>query len=67
MFLYNMYGCVFSPDMYQLTTSTIIAYLPTAFVFGIILLNNIVFGYILMSDCFFKSDDNQEINKLKYH
>jgi len=51
--------------MYQLISSTLITHLPTAFVFGMLLLNNIVFGYILMSDCFFKSEESHENNELK--
>jgi hypothetical protein len=45
-----------SPEIiYQTIIATVIPYLPTIFVFGTIILNNIVFGYILMSDCFLKS------------
>lgn len=51
--------------MYQPTSSALIAHLPIAFVFGMLLLNNIVFGYILMSDCFLKSEEPQENNELK--
>jgi hypothetical protein len=49
--------------MYELTISNIISHLPTAFVFGTILLNNIVFGYILMSDCFLKPDELNDLEK----
>lgn len=47
--------------IYQMSITNIISYLPIAFVFGTIILNNIVFGYILMSDCFLKSSETNTL------
>lgn len=61
IFIYYVWLC-FNRIMPQPTTSTIISHLPIAFLFGMILLNNIMFAYILMSDCFLKTNENLEID-----
>jgi hypothetical protein len=49
--------------IYQLIVTNLLSHLPIAFLFGIIILNNIVFGYILMSDCFLKSDESDALER----
>ena len=53
-----------SPELiHQLIITNTIFNLSTTFVFGTIILNNIIFGYILMTDCFFKSTENNALKK----
>lgn len=48
---------LFGDYIYDAIIFTIISHLPNAFVFLTIILNNIIFGYILISDCFSKEND----------
>lgn len=41
---------------------SICSYLPNAFIFAILLGNNILFGYIFASECFTKSNNEETID-----
>ena len=60
-----MYGGMLSNiNPYQINISDIISHLPIAFMFGTIILHNIIFGYILITDCFFNSKETDELEHL---
>jgi hypothetical protein len=42
----------------------IISHLPIAFLFGTIILHNMIFGYILITDCLFNEKENDELEHL---
>ena len=49
----------------QLTITNLISNLSSTFVFATIILNNIIFGYILMTDCFLKSTEPDPLENIK--
>jgi hypothetical protein len=51
-------------NLQQITMTDIIPHLPIAFLFGTIILYNIIFGYILITDCLFNDKENYELEHL---
>ena len=51
-------------NLQQITMTDIIPHLPIAFLFGTIILYNIIFGYILITDCLFNDKENYELENL---
>ena len=49
----------------QSTITNLIFNLTSTFVFGTIILNNIIFGYILMTDCFLKPIEPDPLENIK--
>lgn len=51
-------------NLYQTTVVDIIPHLPIAFLFGTIILHNIIFGYILITDCLCSDKENDALENL---
>lgn len=51
-------------NLQQITMADIIPHLPIVFLFGTIILYNIIFGYILITDCLFNNKENYELEHL---